>query len=108
MSRPEYEIALQQLDRLNEISRDRLLTTDEVRMYDMLVKNLRLIEEDPTVIEGTSKKSEALSVEDALALMMPPEGVLDVVEPKQTRKSNAKKVSKAKDPAGQKSKPKAD
>lgn len=69
--KPEYEIALEQLDRLNAISKERLLSAEEIKAYDVLVKNLRLIEDDPTVIEGTSSKVKELTVDDALDMLLP-------------------------------------
>lgn len=65
----EYEIALTQLERLKQISEMRLLTSDEVKMYDLLVKNLRLIQEKPDVINttyvkvGNDKDEEAKLIE---------------------------------------------
>jgi hypothetical protein len=66
-----YEIALEQLRRLKEISENRLLAPEEVKMYDLLVKNLRLLEGDPTSIPGEMKKlsSEEDQVKEALEVM---------------------------------------
>ena len=46
----EEEIALSQLARLQSIARERLLTPDEVKMYDLLVKNLRLVRQNPDIV----------------------------------------------------------
>lgn len=39
---PEEEIAELQLERLRQAAKNRVLTLEETRMYDLLVKNLRL------------------------------------------------------------------
>lgn len=93
MTRPEYEIALEQLRRLNDISKERLLSAEEIKAYDVLVKNLRLIEDDPTVIEGTSSKVKELTVEDALATLIPE---TTKTKPKEKGKVSVKKSKKAK------------
>ncbi len=46
----EEEIAILQLERLKDMSRERLLTIEEVKMYDLLVKNLRLSKEKSETI----------------------------------------------------------
>ncbi len=61
----EYEIALTQLERIKIISEQRLLTSDEVKIYDLLVKNLRLIQEKPDVINTTYIKIPQERDEDA-------------------------------------------
>lgn len=84
---PEHEIALEQLGRLKDISKERLLSPEEVKMYDLLVKNLRLIENEPTTIDGSVGGPKTLTVEDALALMEP-----SAPKPKTvTRKKKSKK-----------------
>jgi predicted nucleic acid-binding Zn-ribbon protein len=45
----EAEIADMQLDRLREAARQRTLTLEETRMYDLLVKNKRLSQDESTV-----------------------------------------------------------
>lgn len=63
----EHEIALIQLEKLKEISRARLLTPDEVKMYDLLVKNLRLIQEQSTeAITTTYSRIETKEQENDL------------------------------------------
>lgn len=52
---PEMEIAQLQLERIKQISRDRMLSYEELKMYDILTKNLLLLKGDPTVINGTSQ-----------------------------------------------------
>lgn len=86
LNKAEYEIALEQLERLRDISRQRLLSPDEVKTYDLLVKNLRLIENDPTVIEGQAKPKE-LTVEEALTLLDPPKPEVIKVKRKKKVKS---------------------
>ncbi len=72
ISSPEYKIAVSQLSRLEAISEERLLSPEEVKMYDLLVKNLRLIENEPTTIDGSVGSIKSLTVDDALALLEPP------------------------------------
>ena len=43
---PEYRIACQQLGYLEQISQKGLLTLEQVKMYDLLVKNLSLAKKD--------------------------------------------------------------
>lgn len=38
----EYEIAVKQLERLKEISDQRMFTSEEAKLYDILVKNITL------------------------------------------------------------------
>jgi hypothetical protein len=69
----EEEIALIQLERLKQISRDRLLTTDEVKMYDLLVKNLRLIKDKPDVINTTYVRISDKSDKELIDIATKPE-----------------------------------
>lgn len=55
---PEEEISDVQLHRLREISRERQLTLEETKMYDLLVKNKRLSQ------EGTQPKSQKPTFRD--------------------------------------------
>jgi hypothetical protein len=91
LTRPEYEIALEQLRRLREISEQRLLSPEEIKAYDVLVKNLRLIEDDPTVIEGYSNKPKELSTEEALDMLLP-----EPEKPKNLKKGKSNGKGKAK------------
>lgn len=59
------EIALIQLERLKALSRDRLLSYEELKMYDILTKNLMLINGDPTAIISSAKHEEQKALEDA-------------------------------------------
>jgi hypothetical protein len=70
----ELEIAEIQLEKLREVARERPLTLDETRQFDLLVKNIRLIRGDATAISGESKKliaDEAELLE--IASTVPPE-----------------------------------
>lgn len=49
----EEEIASIQLQKIKNISRERQLTLEEVKIYDLLVKNKRLAQGDVTDISGT-------------------------------------------------------
>jgi len=67
----EREIAEIQLARLQEISRNRNLTLEEIKMYDLLVKNLMLIKGKPTSINGKNKvdnlsDAELLNIADII------------------------------------------
>ena len=53
---PEEMIADFQIQRLLEVAKERTLTLDETRQYDLLVKNKRLSANDPTVIEGQASR----------------------------------------------------
>lgn len=46
---PEEEIAELQLERLRLAARNRTLTLEEARMYDLLVKNKRLSQDESTI-----------------------------------------------------------
>lgn len=50
----EREIAELQLERLKQISRDRLLSYEECKIYDILTKNLYLAKGEATAINTTS------------------------------------------------------
>lgn len=52
----ELIIAEIQLNRLKYIAMERLLSPDETKQYDILVKNIMLIKGQPTVINGVSNK----------------------------------------------------
>lgn len=47
---PEENICIQQIDRLEKLSNERQLTLEEVKRLDLLIKNLKLIREESTVI----------------------------------------------------------
>jgi bacterioferritin (cytochrome b1) len=51
----EREIAELQLERLKHIARERTMTYEEIKVYDILTKNLLLLKGDPTVINGSSQ-----------------------------------------------------
>lgn len=53
----EVFIADMQLRKLKDAAKVRQLTLDEVRMFDLLVKNKRLAKGDATTIDGKSKDS---------------------------------------------------
>ena len=46
---PEEEIALMQLDRLRKVAQTRSLTLEETKIFDLLVKNKRLAQDESTV-----------------------------------------------------------
>lgn len=46
---PEEEIAALQLERLRSAARNRTLTLEETRMFDLLVKNKRLSQDESTI-----------------------------------------------------------
>jgi hypothetical protein len=57
-SSTEREIAENQLERLRMISRERLMTFEEVRIYDILTKNLLLAKGEATTISAQSQRLE--------------------------------------------------
>ena len=79
-SSTERSIAEVQLERLREIAMNRLMTPEETKQYDILVKNLLLIRGQPTVINGTGTSVEELSVEELVAIATIPDNVLNIVE----------------------------
>lgn len=46
---PEEEISLTQLDRLRKIAQTRALTLEETKIFDLLVKNKRLSQDESTI-----------------------------------------------------------
>jgi len=66
---PEMEIAQLQLERIKQISRDRMLSYEELKMYDILTKNLLLLKGDPTVINGTSQVVKEAQPEEVAELL---------------------------------------
>ena len=63
----QREIAEIQLERLKQISRERLLTYEESKIMDLMHKNLLLAKGDATTITATSHKVEnQIESEDAL------------------------------------------
>lgn len=69
MPSPEMEIAQIQLERLKLISRERLLSYEEMKQYDILTKNLLLLKGDPTVINGTSQVVKEAKPEEVAELL---------------------------------------
>lgn len=92
----EREISELQLERLRSISRERLLTYEETKIFDLLVKNLLLSKGESTAIstssyriEETKKLSEAELIEAANTV---DESIinksLDFVDKDDTKKDN--------------------
>jgi len=77
---PAYDIAMLQLKYLRERAMNGLLSLDETRQYDILCKNLNLLNGDPTTIEARFKELESDYTEAQL--------VEAVTEPKQLEKTN--------------------
>lgn len=59
---PEEEIAQTQLERLRQAAKSRILTLEETRMFDLLVKNKRLVLDESTINLG---KNQYRDVTDA-------------------------------------------
>jgi len=57
----EEEIALSQLERLNEAAQNRALSLEEVKIFDLLTKNKRLAQGESTVINADYEKIKGLS-----------------------------------------------
>jgi hypothetical protein len=67
----EEEIALIQIQKLKQLSRERALTLEEVKILDFLVKNKRLAQEQVTTIKGVKPVSPELGKKDLLKLVSP-------------------------------------
>lgn len=52
----EYEIAVVQLERLKHIARERLFSPEEAKLYDILVRNLKLSTKDDDTKENALLK----------------------------------------------------
>ncbi len=63
----EEEISLSQLERLRQASKVRTLTLEEIRAYDLLVKNKRLVLDESTINLG---KNQYRDVSDAELLKL--------------------------------------
>lgn len=63
----EEVICLQQIEKLSEVSAARQLTLEEVKRLDLLVKNLKLIREESTIIVN-NKRSDSLKEADLVAI----------------------------------------
>lgn len=59
----EEEIAVLQLERLKQAAQTRSLTLEETRMFDLLVKNKRLSQEEPTNNSPKGKYREVTEIE---------------------------------------------
>lgn len=70
---PSEEIAEIQLERLRAIARDRLLTFEETRIFDILTKNLLITQEQRKAIETSasdvSDKQEAISAAELIQIV---------------------------------------
>jgi hypothetical protein len=64
---PEEQICIEQIDRLQKLSSERALILDEVKRLDLLVKNLKLIREESTII--VNQKSDNLKEADLVAII---------------------------------------
>lgn len=64
---PEEVICLQQINRLEKLSTDRQLTLEEVKKLDLLVKNLKLIREESTIIVN-NRNQENLKEAELVAI----------------------------------------
>jgi hypothetical protein len=65
---PEESICVQQIGRLEESSIQRPLTLEEVKKLDLLVKNLKLIREESTIILNNREQSK-LEEKDLVAII---------------------------------------
>jgi hypothetical protein len=80
----EEIIALQQMDRFKRISEERQMTLEEIKSYDLLVKNKRLAQKQPTVIPYSSEpkkeltKVELISIAESTTLLEMENGNEDI------------------------------
>jgi predicted nuclease with TOPRIM domain len=71
----EEQIALQQMDRFKRISEERQMTLEEIKAFDLLVKNKRLAQKQPTMIPYTPEKkkeptqAELISIAETVSLL---------------------------------------
>lgn len=72
----EVEIAEMQLERLKIIATERLLTPDETKQYDILVKNIMLLRGQPTTISATASMVEELDTEELIQIALNPDNIL--------------------------------
>lgn len=64
----EEFIADMQLRKLKDIAKTKQLTLDEIRMFDLLVKNKRLAQGNATTIDGNAKSVKQLGPTELLKL----------------------------------------
>jgi uncharacterized protein YoxC len=60
---PEEEIAEVQLERLRQSAKNRILTLEETRMFDLLVKNKRLVLDESTINVGKNQYRDVADVD---------------------------------------------
>lgn len=63
---PEEEIAFTQLDRLRKIAQTRALTLEETKIFDLLVKNKRLSQDESTINLSKNHVRDVSEIELAL------------------------------------------
>lgn len=63
---PEETICIQQIHRLEKQSSERQLTLEEVKQLDLLVKNLKLIREESTIV--INSKSDDINEAELVAI----------------------------------------
>lgn len=73
---PEEEILEAQIRHLRNVAVERLLTLDETRQLDLLIKNLLLLRGDPTTIHGESKPADGVSDADLVNIVTNTEPVI--------------------------------
>ena len=63
----DYEIAKMQLARLRQVAEDRMLTFEEAKIYDILVRNLKVAKNDPEETKPvlSEKDRKLLDAQDA-------------------------------------------
>ena len=67
----EEKICIEQIDRLERQSAERQLTLEEVKRLDLLVKNLKLIREESTIV--VNNRADALKESELVAIAVRPE-----------------------------------
>lgn len=67
---PEERICIEQLELLSAKSSERELSLDECKRLDILVKNLRLIQSSPTIVDVESDYTKQ-EIENLVALVTP-------------------------------------
>ncbi len=65
---PEEDICIRQIDKLQGKSNERELTLEEVKRLDLLVKNLKLIREESTIVVNNKGRSESMTEAELVAI----------------------------------------
>lgn len=65
---PEEDICIRQIDKLQQKSSERELNLEEVKRLDLLVKNLKLIREESTIVINNKNNGDAITEAELVAI----------------------------------------